>query len=104
MLELFTLESNPIWLTGASRTSQPHNRWVSRATRLPAAACQTKSRSLSPFPKQLPLFLLNDLGQLDFSHPPQLVVFVEYEGGERACRVVDVPAGMGTEAVVVRLR
>lgn len=37
-------------------------------------------------------------------HMPHLVVYVEFADGGRACRVVDIPPGLGREAIVVRLR
>jgi hypothetical protein len=37
-------------------------------------------------------------------YPPQLVVYVEFADGSRACRVADVPPGKGKEAVRIEFR
>lgn len=38
------------------------------------------------------------------SHAKHLIVFVEFEDGSRACRVIDFPQGRGREEVVIDLR
>src|SRR5260370_888276 len=52
----------------------------------------------------VPVAVREGLLRHNVSYPPHLAVFVEFAGGTRACRVIDIPPGQGKELIEIHLR